>query len=198
VQHLVFSPDGSQLLSAGPDGSALVWDLFRHPPAQPVTAEQVAGWWESLADQEAGKAYRTMQEMAVHSAEAVMLLRKKLTPIRAVESARLDALLARLDSDDFKQREAASRELMALGDAVEPRLQAELRKGPNLELRRRIEEVFQGIDQNRLRSERAIEVLGLIGDASARKLLRELADGLPGAARTTDAAGTLARLAHRP
>jgi RNA polymerase sigma factor (sigma-70 family) len=31
VQQLAFSPDGSRLLSAGPDGSALIWDLRGRP-----------------------------------------------------------------------------------------------------------------------------------------------------------------------
>jgi hypothetical protein len=196
VQHLVFSPDGSQLLSAGPDGSALLWDLFQPAPARPVKAEQVAAWWEILADPDAEKAYRTMKEMAAHPAEAVKLLRTKLPPIRAVEDARLDALLTKLDADDFQAREAASRELLALGDAVESRLQAVLRGTPSPELKRRTEEVLQKIDESRLRSERAIEALGVIGDNAARNYLRELADGLTDAARTNDAAQTLACLSR--
>ena len=110
---------------------------------------------------------------------------------------RLDALLTQLDADEFKEREAASRELITLGDAVEPRLRAVLRGAPSPELKRRTEEVLRTIDESRLRSERAIEVLGMIGDISARKYLRELADGLTGAVRTNDAAETLARLSHR-
>ncbi|HZV03933.1 MAG TPA: sigma-70 family RNA polymerase sigma factor [Gemmataceae bacterium] len=196
VQHLVFSLDGSQLLSAGPDGSALIWDLFQHPPAQPMKAEQVAAWWEALADPDAGKAYRTMKEMAAHPAETVTLLQSKLPPIRGVENARLNALLTQLDADDFKDREAASRELIALGDAVESRLRQVLRDEPSLELKRRTEDVLRRIDEGRLRSERAIEVLAMIGDTSARKYLRELADGLTDAARTNDAAQALARLSR--
>jgi hypothetical protein len=161
-----------------------------------VKAEQVAAWWEALADPDAGKAYRAMKEMAAHPAEAVLLLRAKLPPVRAVGAARLDALLTRLDGDDFKEREAVSRELIALGDAVEPRLRAVLRGAPSLELKRRAEDALQRIDESRLRSERAIEVLGMIGDSSARKYLGEQAAGLPGAARTNDAAETLARLSH--
>jgi RNA polymerase sigma factor (sigma-70 family) len=196
VQHLVFSPDGSQLLSAGPDGSALIWDLFQRPPAQPVKDEQVADWWKTLDDPDAGKAYRAMKEMAAHPARAMALLRTKLPPIRAVEASRLDSLLTRLDSDEFKEREAASSELIALGDAVEPRLQAVLRGAPSLELKRRTEDVLQRIDESRLRSERAIEVLGMINDNSARNFLRELAEGLTGAARTIDAAHTFALLSR--
>jgi hypothetical protein len=40
-------------------------------------------------------------------------------------------------------------------------------------------------------------VLAIIGDPNAQKLLRELADGLTGASRTSDAAGTLACLSRK-
>jgi hypothetical protein len=161
-----------------------------------VTAEQAAAWWKTLADPDAGKAYRTMKEMAAHRAEAVTLLRTKLPPIRALEDARLDALLTGLGADEFKEREAASHELIALGDAAEPRLRTVLRGAPSLELKRRTEVILQRIDESRLRSERAIEVLGMIGDSSASKYLSELASGLSGAARTNDAAETLTRLSR--
>ena len=37
VARLVFSPDGSRLLSAGPDGSALIWDVHSRPAGQRAT-----------------------------------------------------------------------------------------------------------------------------------------------------------------
>jgi hypothetical protein len=42
-----------------------------------------------------------------------------------------------------------------------------------------------------------VEVLERIGDGAARRLLAELAAGMPGAARTLDAAGAVARLSRR-
>ncbi|HEY7157705.1 MAG TPA: hypothetical protein VH575_27360 [Gemmataceae bacterium] len=155
--------------------------------------ERVAAWWDALADENAEKAYQAMREMSAHPSATVTLLRAKLKPIQKVEATRLDALLAKLDDDSFKAREEASQELVALGDAVESRLRAVLRGAPNLEVKRRAEEALTQIDAGRLRSERAVEVLEMIGDAAARKFLRELASGLRGAARTTDAAGAIDR-----
>jgi WD40 repeat protein len=197
VQQLKFSPDGVRLLSAGPDGSALIWDVRGRPAPQAVAppANEVAGWWDRLADPDAVKAYQAMRALAAHPAAAVALLREKLPPVRAVGAAKLDALVAKLDDPDFKAREDAERELAALADAAEPRLRAALRGASSLEVRRRAERVLERIEAGWLRSERAVEVLEMIGDAAAGRLLRELAGGLPGAARTTDAAGAVARAA---
>jgi hypothetical protein len=200
VRRLVFAPDGSRLLSAGPDGSALVWDVFGRPARRPAAAPpagQVAGWWDRLADTDAGKAYAAMREMADHPKAAVALLREKLRPVKPVEPGRLDALVAGLDAPGFQDREAASRDLVALADAAEPRLRRLLRQSAALEVRRRAEDALDRIEGGRLRAERAVEVLEMIGDGAARALLRDLAGGMSGAARTADAAGALARTARR-
>jgi RNA polymerase sigma factor (sigma-70 family) len=200
VGQLVFSPDGSRLLSAGPDGSALIWDVLGRsmaPAKAPAPAAQAAGWWERLDDASAKKAYQAMREMAADPSAAVALLRKKLKPVQEVKAARLDALLAGLDADDFKSREQASRDLVALADVAEPRLRAALSKPLNLEVKRRAQDALARIEAGWLRRERAIEVLEMIGNAAARKLLAELAGGMQGAAQTLDAAGALARMKRR-
>jgi RNA polymerase sigma factor (sigma-70 family) len=197
VQHLLFSPDGSKLLSAGPDGSALVWDVFGNAPGAAPPGAAAAGWWDALEDRDAAKADRAMREMAARPNAAVVLLREKMRPVKATEAAKLDALLAWLDAPAFKDREAAVRGLAALGDAAEPQLRELLRRAPGPELKRRAEEALDRIEAVRLRPERAVEVLERVGDAAAVRLLRELAGGMPGAALTADAAGALARVRKR-
>jgi RNA polymerase sigma factor (sigma-70 family) len=197
VQCLQFSPDGSKLLSAGPDGSALVWDVFGRSPGMPAgkpSPEQVAEWWSALSGPDAEDAYDTMQQMAANPTVAITLLREKLKPVKAVEAAKFAAHLTALDGPTFEGREAASRELVALGDAVEPRLRETRQKPPSLEVERRIDDILERIEAGRLRSERAVEVLERIGDRAARQLLSEWAAGMPGAARTVDAAGAVGRM----
>jgi dipeptidyl aminopeptidase/acylaminoacyl peptidase len=201
VQQLAFSPDGSRLLSAGPDGSALIWDVRERSTikvAAAARAETVAAWWEALADTSAVKGYETMRDMAAHPSQAVELLRAKLKPIEAVDASRLDALFAKLGGDEFQGREEASRALVELGEPAGPRLEAAARKSSDPEVKRRAADALEKIDAGRLRAERAVEVLERMGDAAAQKLLHELVGGLPGAARTTDAAEALARLAKTP
>jgi WD40 repeat protein len=199
VSPLVFSPEGSKLLSAGADGSAVVWDLLDRPAvkAEAPSAKQVARWWDQLAEGSAVKGYSAMREMAEHPAAALALLREKLQPVKAMPPAQLDALVAGLDAEEFAAREKATRDLVALGDAAEARLRVLLGGRPGLEVKRRAEDVLERIDAGRLRPERAIEVLERIGDGSAMTLLRALAGGMPGAGLTSDAAGALARLKAR-
>jgi RNA polymerase sigma factor (sigma-70 family) len=198
VQHLAFSPDGSKLLSAGPDGSALIWDVFDRSPGMPAgvaSAEEVAGWWGTLGDPDAAAAYGAMRQMARNPSAAVALLREKLKPVREVEAKKFAKLLTELDGPTFEGREAASRKLVTLGDAVEPRLRQILEKPPSLEVGRRVEDILSGIEKGgRLASERAVEVLEMIGDRATRQLLSEWAAGMPGAPQTVDAAAALARL----
>lgn len=104
VQRLAFSPDGSKLLSAGPDGSALVWDVFDRTAKPPADAKP-SDWWGALADADAGKADLAMRAMAVAAAEAVKLLADKL-PGEKVTSLRTDRaveVLERIGSDDAKK-----------------------------------------------------------------------------------------------
>jgi RNA polymerase sigma factor (sigma-70 family) len=200
VGQLVFSPDGRRLLSAGPDGSALVWDVRGARPGKPASspsAAAVAGWWVQLGKPAAARAYGLMQEMTAHPKAALALLREKLKPIKAVKAARLEALLANLGADDFKEREKASQELVALAAAAEPALRAALAKNPDLEVKRRVQDALKQVEAGRLRPERAVEVLEMIADPGARKLLDELAGGLHGAALTVDAAGAAARIGKR-
>jgi hypothetical protein len=199
VRHLVFSPDGRRLLSTGPEGSALVWDVYGPRPSEASSLPAAAPpsrWWDALADPSAGKAYQTMQEMAAHPRAALTLLREKLKPVEPVNADRLAQLLAGLGADTFRGREKASAELVALADAVEPALRAAAEKSADREMQWRARETLERIDAGRLRAERAVEVLEMIGDGDARKLLQELAGGLPGARLTTDAAGAAARLAR--
>jgi hypothetical protein len=198
VQHLAISPDGASLLSAGPDGSVLIWDLagrVGRTPAGPPDPARIAGWWGAISGSEAGKADAAMRDMVAHPDLAVALIRDRLKPAKAVAAARLDGLVARLGAEEFDDREAATRELVATGDAAIPRLRTATRSS-NPEVARRAATALSRIESaDRVRAERAVEVLERIADAAALALLRELAGGLPGASLTADAAGAIVRIA---
>jgi hypothetical protein len=138
-----------------------------------------------------------MREMTGHPVAAVALLRHKLRPVRSAEPAQLNALLARLDAEKFEEREKAFEELVELADAAEPRLRLALGEGLGLEVKRRVERALERIELDRLRAERAVEVLEIIGNDEARKVLRELAGGMRGATRTEHAAGAMERATRR-
>jgi hypothetical protein len=59
-------------------------------------------------------------------------------PPAAPDAGKARGWIADLDSDDFRRREGASRELAKLGAAAKPLLRRALKGGPDLEVRRRI------------------------------------------------------------
>ncbi len=196
VKRLAFSPDGSKLLSTGPDGSALVWDLFdrytRKPTAQ-LDANTVTSWWEELASADAGTADRAMRAMASRPVEAIKLLREKLThPV--VGAAAIDAPIVQLDDRDFATREAATKTLTQI-PAAEKKLAAIIDVSESAEVRDRADRILNTLRRSVwLQRERAIEVLTWIGNAEAKKLLMDLAKTTADVRLSRDAKDSLQRL----
>jgi hypothetical protein len=113
-------------------------------------------------------------------------------------------LIARLDSDEFAERQGATRDLAALGARAEPFLRAVARDARlSLEARRRAEKLLAPLERlplpaGDLREGRAVQVLEWIGSARARRLLRRLAGGDPSAPLTRQADLALRRLERSP
>ena len=107
----------------------------------------------------------------------------------------------RLVGKSFAAREKSTRELVALGLAVEPALREVLTGKPTLEVRKRIEEVLAeitklpgGLTSDDLRQLRAVDVLERIGTPGARGVLRSLAGGRADASLTEEARSSLRRM----
>ncbi len=195
VKRLAFSPDGSKLLSAGPDGSALVWDLFGRHSRKPVDAPDaiaVAAWWESLASEEAAAADLAMRTMAARPAGSLKLLWEKL-PGPVVEPEVIDALIVRLGDRDFATREAATKKLLLIG-AAETKLAVAAEKSESPEVRERVETVLKRLRRTGgLQAERAVEVLEWIDTSESRKFLEQLARGASDPRIKKDASDAVAR-----
>ncbi len=190
VKRLAFSPDGSQLLSTGPDGSALVWDLYGRHAAKPTAAaneKDIAGWWEALDAPDAATAEPALRAMVAHSAEALKLLREKI-PGAVVDPATIDAWIAKLGDGDFVTREAASRALSLIASA-DKKLEAAAAKSDSAEVRERADTILKKLRRVAgVREARAVEALTRIGTPEAKSLLATLAKGPPDARLTRDAA----------
>ena len=202
ITSLDFSPDGAQLISGSVDTTALVWDLTGladNKEAEKLTPERLAALWDDLADADAGKAYRAGWRLASDPEASVPFLSKRLRPAE-VDAGAVAKALAALDSNDFDEREAASRRLAALGDLVGPALRTALEGKPSDEARRRLEELLHRLDgpveaPDQARALRCVEVLERVGSEEARRLLDDLAGGARGSALTRDAKAALVRLA---
>jgi hypothetical protein len=200
---MVLTPNGRQAITALSDGTALVWDLTPAlaAAAPPAPGEkEIARWWKDLAAGDAGKAYAAVWRLTEAPAAALPMLRQHLRPATDLAEAR--RRIAQLDDDAFAVREKASERLDSLGAAAVPALRQALAAAPSAEARRRIEALLakQGNappSGEHLRLLRALAVLEHAETPAARRLLEELAAGLPEAPQTREARAVLTRLGRR-
>jgi hypothetical protein len=200
-----FAPDGKTLVSASLDTTAVVWDVSRYTrrPAragEPAAAELEASWQDLARD--GLTAYRAVGRLAETPQATVAFLRERLKPTAAADARRVERLIADLDGKEFKTRDAASRELEALGEPVVAALQKALAGAEALEQRRRLEALLDSLERvslapAALRQARAVEALEAIGSAEARALLAALAGGAPEVRQTREAQAALQRLKAR-
>ncbi|HEY7308498.1 MAG TPA: sigma-70 family RNA polymerase sigma factor [Gemmataceae bacterium] len=202
INGVSFSPDGRTLASSGQDTTVLLWDLTdravpRANEAPPLKPERLAELWKGLRGT-AAESHRCMSMLIAAPAQAVPFLSEKLKPVVEVDAERFAQLLKKLESDQFREREDATRELKKLGDSAEPALRNFLKENLSLETRRRLQALLDELSEGeRLRCLRAIEVVERIGDKQARDLLRRLSEGAAEAWLTEEARATLQRLERR-
>jgi hypothetical protein len=198
VTGLAFA-DAASLVSAGQDGSVIVWDLKSVRPDGPapkaLTAEQREALWAKLADEDAVTAALAARELARDGADTVKLIAERVRPLDGKQVARW---VEELDDEKFAVRDNAFKKLAALGRGVEGALRARMEGKPGLEQMRRIEELLALMKKapaaGHLRALRAVELLEQIGGPAAVKALKELAGGPDDADLTREAKAALARL----
>jgi WD40 repeat protein len=205
VEALGFAPDGRTLLSGGSDGVALIWDVpaaVRPPARRPkaLAEEDRDRLWRALADADGDKAYAAITELVAARDDAVALLKGRLPDLKDL-AARLRALIADLDHDDFERRQAAARALKELGAAARPALEAALKGKQSAEARKATEALLQDLSgappaADALRARRAVLVLEYVGTDAARAVLKGLAETGP-VPPAPDAKAALERLAAR-
>jgi hypothetical protein len=200
VAALRFTPDGKRLLSYGQDGVCYAWPTAGgpgwQPKAGPLPDAALEKLWDALRDNEPLDLYGSVRALAAVPGQAVPFLRQRVTPVPKGDGAHLDRLVEDL-TRDYNERKRAVVELRKIGaPAVSALLRAQ-QKGRFDELMRRLTQELsnQPATPDQVRAVRALRVLERIGDQDARKLVEELAAGLPSAALTNQARYTLNRLA---
>jgi len=171
-----------------------------------LSAEELETLWRQLRGADARTAYQAIGALIGAPEQSVPFLKKHVRPEPGIDPRHVAALIADLDSKSYAKRQSASEELDEMGETVETALREALARRPSLEVRRRIrlllerlEERDEGIpSRDRLQLGRALEVLEGVGNAEARKVLAELAQGDASAWLTKEAKASLLRLEKRP
>jgi hypothetical protein len=200
IAAVLFAPDGRTLFSGSDDTTALVWTANMQPKSPPGAAgdEELPGLWANLQGADATKAWQAILRLSSGPRSAVWI-GKQLQPVAPPDADRLKELVARLNSDRFQERNAATDQLERLGELAVPALEKMLEGQPALELRQRVERVLENIvtkqvlSADQLQALRALEALEWSGTPEARQVLQTIAKGAPGARLTREAQAALDR-----
>ncbi len=198
VTALAFGPDG-RLFSGGLDTVVLEWDVR---PPRDAAGGALAEAWEALASPDARKGFQAQGRFLAEPARAVEWLTARLAPAERPDPARLKALIADLDSDDFATRERATAGLKDYGPPAAAALREAAAKSASAEARRRAADLLRDVENGaiparELRALRAVEVLEWVATREARARLLDLSKGAPGARLTREAAAACRRLEAR-
>jgi HEAT repeat protein len=139
--------------------------------------------WQGLAQEDPQAAFEAMWALIAAGEEAVSFLAGRLADV-IIDPARIEALAAKLNDDDWRIREEATEALVAIGKAVEGPLEqmlAKIKDGRQLEVRARIEEILRRLKGKAIAPEdarryaRARHILRIVRSDAARDILKHLA-----------------------
>ena len=178
-----------------PQLAARAWSSMDVPDIVP---HDLGPLWEEMASKDGFKADMAAWRLVAAGPKTVELLRNRLRPPNVLTPARVERLIADLDSEEFEVRQRASSEMAGVIEFATPQLRKALDGKPTLEVHHRIDELLKLADRKASPEERrrlcALRVLESMASAEARDLLRSLAHGDPRLTLTREAAAAIGRL----
>jgi WD40 repeat protein len=137
VAAATFTPDGKMVVTGGYDGNARLWDV-----ATGALRAQLRG----LGGLDGVVIEPATQTLAVWgTGRAIGLFDLDRRPPDAAKARRIAALLRQLDEDSYARREAATRDLRALGWVAEPAVRKAAKESPAAEVRIRARAVLAAL-----------------------------------------------------
>jgi WD40 repeat protein len=200
MRAIALSKEGWLVTASGKKGTVRVYDLAAGAPGADNSKIEVL--WSDLGTDDVLRAQRAVVALAARPAEAVRLLRRRLSPAPEADTSDVRKLVASLDGDRFAERETAEIGLRRLGERAAPELVKLLEASPSAEARERATRILDGVRSRKTPpvhaesriSERALMVLARIGTPEAREFLEDLSDGAPDSPQTLSAKAILDHL----
>jgi WD40 repeat protein len=185
VQRLIFSPDGKRILTQGSAGWGLIWDLPEQKNlSKGFDPKELDEAWKLLLEVDAHRVQVVMNRWFLSGKEEIDFLGKHLIPEANSDEKEVRKLLDQLTSDQFRQREAAKKKLLELGEPVVPYLRKQLEEAKDPDLKERLIQVvdkpiirLKPLGPEELRKIRAVEICERIHSPEAQTLLKRLASG---------------------
>ncbi len=177
---VAFAPDRRSVAYVAHDNTVHVLPLFPLSKHVPVTRGEMDAAFPDLASGDAKKAFLAVRLFASDATRSVPYLREKIPPTQL--PADIAVTIAKLDSPQFAERDAATKRLTELGSAASKPLQDELKASDSVEVRTRIEQILAThgtTSPNDLRAHRAHEILDILSTPDAMALRSEWAKGEP-------------------
>jgi WD domain, G-beta repeat/Anaphase-promoting complex subunit 4 WD40 domain len=177
IYSVAFSSTCRQVASGGADATVLIWDVTGWCQGKTSYGrQQLRALWEDLESADVPTAYRAVSLLVRCERESLPFLVNEL--VRTAPDANMVAnRIADLDKEKFQERHSAYLALEKLGTGIEPALLGAFSEKHSLEKHQRIERLIQRVAQMKLREQRAILVLELMGTQEARKGLTVLSRG---------------------
>jgi WD40 repeat protein len=136
VSCVAFSPDGRWALTGGYDGTIRLWD---------VETGLLRARFSGIGGVNALDFSPKTRTLAAASDVVLSFFDLSLSDPPVRERDRIRTLLARLDDDSYDVREAAGKELLRIGFAVEPELRRAMVESPSVEVRVRARSLRQAL-----------------------------------------------------
>jgi DNA-binding beta-propeller fold protein YncE len=183
---LAVDPTGKRLITVSQDGNTLLWAAHAQP-ANPAGEDPKPAYsqpeylpknWLMLASPDYNTRASAVLRFLNSGQEGVRFIEEKmLASSTALDAAHRKELIDKLDDASYGIREAAMKEIAALGPSALPMLQDALEHS-SVEVRIRVQALLHtSAAQETLRETLALEVLGWMKVPAARELLAKFAKG---------------------
>jgi WD40 repeat protein len=198
VIAMTFLANGKEIVSFDNTGLKMVWSVARiskPTPTKllPLPDEEFADLWNDLSDADTFRTYRAIRYLSADPKRAIALFEKNVKPVPPGDEARITQLIADLQNINGGTRRKAMTELTTHGEAA---LGALTQLPPEQQNHQTVRAMIGKLSNkqppaDRMRTIKAVQILGQLGTDEAKQMLEKVAKGATGVRLTLEAKAAL-------